>query len=253
MEERVETFLELFECKDTIIQIQKLMLNAYKMQLIGEKTVARSSELSPKYCTSLWAVCSNNNGQIVIEEYNNILNVWKYHKIYSIGNTVQDAMFKNYDTILFNDKLLIIGGEFHNKPTSTIREIDLKSKMMQNFHAALLTCRSKHCVAQLTTAFYCIGGIDQNHMLLSSVEKYSALSKSWSMVSSLKEPRCNASAVVVESKIYVFGGYTTNGAKATTVECYDSVSNEWTLLVEHNFRKTIQGVSLEHIPRIAKK
>lgn len=220
------------------------MLNAYKMQLTGEKTIARSSQLPAKNSDSLWALCSNKNGQIVIEEYNNNSNIWKFHKIFTIDNVIQETSFKNYDTILFNDKLLIIGGEIHNKPTSLIREIDLKSKKMQNFHAALLTCRSNHCVALLTLAFYCIGGIDQNHMLLSSVEKYSVLSKSWSMVSSLKEPRYNASAVVVEKKIYVFGGYTTNGAKATTVECYDPESDAWTILVEPNFRKAIHGVSV---------
>jgi N-acetylneuraminic acid mutarotase len=53
---------------------------------------------------------------------------------------------------------------------------------------------------------YVTGGMDEERVSLSSIEKYSPSSDTWSVVSFLPEPRANHVAVGIGSAMYVLGG-----------------------------------------------
>jgi hypothetical protein len=54
---------------------------------------------------------------------------------------------------------------------------------------------------------YVTGEDDEDEVLLSSMEKYSPLSNTWSIVPSLPKPRSEHAAVAVGTAMYVLGGY----------------------------------------------
>jgi N-acetylneuraminic acid mutarotase len=80
---------------------------------------------------------------------------------------------------------------------------------------------------------YVTGGEDEDDDLLSSMEKYSPSSNTWSIVPSLPEQRSEHAAVAVGTAMYVLGGYAVVDAtilETASVRKLDSVRNIWSVV-----------------------
>jgi N-acetylneuraminic acid mutarotase len=73
---------------------------------------------------------------------------------------------------------------------------------------------------------YVIAGLGSDCQDLSSVEKYSPSSNTWSTVASLPAGRSHTTAITVGSDIFVLGGTLFEGVSASVLK-YDSVQDSW--------------------------
>jgi N-acetylneuraminic acid mutarotase len=75
---------------------------------------------------------------------------------------------------------------------------------------------------------FVIGGLDSDNNPLSSVEKYSPSSNTWSAVALLPVARSHHTATAVRSAIYVLAGYC--GGFIANVLKYDGIEDTWSVV-----------------------
>ncbi|XP_053312131.1 kelch-like protein 35 [Spea bombifrons] len=107
--------------------------------------------------------------------------------------------------------------------------------------------RWRHRMAALKGGIYAVGGFDGARRL-SSVERYSAFSNSWSEVCPLLEAVSSAALVTCMNKLYVISGAVDEYANTDKVQCFDPADNKWTFLAPSPFsQRCISGVALDGV------
>lgn len=73
---------------------------------------------------------------------------------------------------------------------------------------------------------YAVGGCDENNVRQNTVEKYSPVTDTWSMICPMASTRSSA-CVVGCSALYVIGGVNFYGMSLNSVEKYDPTTDTW--------------------------
>jgi N-acetylneuraminic acid mutarotase len=77
---------------------------------------------------------------------------------------------------------------------------------------------------------YCMGGMNANFQLISSVEAYDFLNNKWTIKEKMVVPRMDFAVEPYDGKIYAFGGSVQGGGDSLeSIEEYDPEINKWSL------------------------
>ncbi|XP_018426735.1 PREDICTED: kelch-like protein 35 [Nanorana parkeri] len=126
-------------------------------------------------------------------------------------------------TCVLKNNIYISGGHIHS------REV-----WMLNVHvnswikvASLNTGRWRHGMVTLKGQIYAVGGFD-GQSRLSSMERYSSFTNSWTTGTPMLEAVSSAGVVSWMNKLYVIGGAVDDYRSTDKVQCYDPVEDKWT-------------------------
>lgn len=205
------------------LETQKMLIEAYKFQLIPERRNLCEFYGKPRKSTvgillSIGGMDSQK-GTVTIESYDLRDNKW--------------SLLKNMPTrrlqfgcSLYRDKLIIVGGRDGLKTLNTVDAIDLQTMSWTSLSSPMTTTRHGLGVALMKNALYAVGGHD-GWSYLNSVERLDLSAKTWSYVAPMSTMRSTCAVVVLNEKLYVMGGRESSICHRS-VECYDPLVNRWT-------------------------
>lgn len=213
-------------------ETQKMLLDAYKYQLIPERRNLREYYAKPRKSTvgKLLVIggMDSQKGAVTIESFDLRDNKW--------------ALLKNMPTRrlqfgcgLYRDKLIIVGGRDGLKTLNTVDAIDLQTMSWTSLSSPMGTTRHGLGVALMKNALYAVGGHD-GWSYLNSVERLDLSTKTWSYVAPMLTMRSTCAVVVLDEKLYVIGGRESSICHRS-VECYDPLVNRWTTKAPMNKRR----------------
>lgn len=221
----------------TTLETQKIIMNAFKWQLIPERRDLTSDSSVPRKSTvgKLLTIggMDQNKGSINIESYDPREDKW--------------SLLKNMPTrrlqfgcALYMDKLLIVGGRDGLKTLNNVDAIDLQTMTWTSLSSPLATSRHGLGLALLKGALYAVGGHD-GWSYLNTVERLDLATKTWSYIAPMQTMRSTAGVAILNDKLYVVGGRESSICHRTA-EMYDPHTNRWTNKAQMNKRRG--GVSV---------
>lgn len=221
----------------TTLETQKILLDAFKWQLIPERRNLAADSSIPRKSTvgKLLTIggMDQNKGSISIESYDPRENKWDLLK-----NMPTRRL--QFGCALYQDKLLIVGGRDGLKTLSNVDAIDLQTMTWTSLSSPLATPRHGLGIALMKGALYAVGGHD-GWSYLNSVERLDLTTKTWSYISPMQTMRSTAGVAVLNDKLYVVGGRESSICHRTT-EMYDPYTNRWMMKAPMNKRRG--GVSV---------
>ncbi|XP_077286886.1 kelch-like protein 23 isoform X2 [Arctopsyche grandis] len=168
----------------------------------------------------------NSQTRKVIEEYDSFNNRWRRLKDMEINKRAFGVAF-------IDEKVVLIGGITSQVGTEnavdTVESIDLSTGAIQSM--APLNVKRYHCVTAVIgedqyAVLYAIGGWGEKVAQLNSVERFDAISKTWSEVASMNVSRSGCCCAVLNGNIYVAGGRD-GDSYVKTFEMYNVKANNW--------------------------
>lgn len=221
----------------TTLETQKIIMDAFKWQLIPERRDLTCDSSVPRKSTvgKLLTIggMDQNKGSINIESYDPREDQW--------------SLLKNMPTrrlqfgcALYMDKLLIVGGRDGLKTLNNVDAIDLQTMTWTSLSSPLATSRHGLGLALLKGALYAVGGHD-GWSYLNTVERLDLATKTWSYIAPMQTMRSTAGVAILNDKLYVVGGRESSICHRTA-EMYDPHTNRWTNKAQMNKRRG--GVSV---------
>ncbi|KAM9321147.1 kelch-like protein 35 [Gastrophryne carolinensis] len=111
--------------------------------------------------------------------------------------------------------------------------------------ASLIKGRWRHKMAVLNGEIYCVGGFDGLNRL-STVERYSTFTNTWTPVTPMLDAVSSAAVVTYRNKLLVIGGAIEDYGNTDKVQCYDSETDTWTYKSPSPFsQRCINSVELD--------
>jgi kelch-like protein 1/4/5 len=214
------------------IETQKILLDAFKWQLIPERRNLSSDYSVPRKSTigKILTIggMDQHKGSISIEAYDPRENTWDVLK-----NMPTRRL--QFGCALYMDKLLIVGGRDGLKTLNNVDSIDLQTMHWTSLSCPLTTARHGLGLALLKGALYAVGGHD-GWSYLNSVERLDLTTKTWSYVQPMSTMRSTAGVAILDDRLYVVGGRESSICHRT-VEVYCPHTNRWTMKAPMNKRR----------------
>ncbi|KAM3934889.1 kelch-like protein 35 [Leptodactylus fuscus] len=111
--------------------------------------------------------------------------------------------------------------------------------------APLTTKRWRHGMVTLKGQIYAVGGV-HGPKRLSTVERYSPNTNTWSPVTPMLDAVSSAAVVSCMNKLYVIGGAVDNNGNTDKVQCYCHEEDKWTYVSPAPFCKDgLSGVEID--------
>lgn len=178
------------------METQKILLDAFKWQLIPERRVLTSDYSIPRKSTigKLLTIggMDQHKGTISIEAYDPRENSWEVLK-----NMPTRRL--QFGCVLYQDKLLIVGGRDGLKTLNNVDAIDLQTMNWTSLSCPLTTARHGLGLALMKGAIYAVGGHD-GWSYLNSVERLDLASKQWSYVTPMSTMRSTCGVAILDDK-----------------------------------------------------
>lgn len=214
------------------LETQKMLIEAYKFQLIPERRNLTEFYGKPRKSTvgillSIGGMDSQK-GTVTIESFDLRDNKW------SLLKNMPNRRLQ-FGCALYRDKLIIVGGRDGLKTLNTVDAIDLQTMSWTSLSSPMGTTRHGLGVALMKNALYAVGGHD-GWSYLNSVERLDLTAKTWSYVAPMATMRSTCAVVVLDEKLYVLGGRESSICHRS-VECYDPLVNRWTTKAPMNKRR----------------
>ena len=131
---------------------------------------------------------------------------------------------------VFNDSLIICGGDSGEKSLSSSEIYDVKLDKWNRL-SSLKQRRSENQSTISGEYSYTMGGFDGKRYL-SSVERLDGLDQTWKSVSSMQSPRHEFAVVSCNDVIYAIGGENDDFNALKSVEKYDCAEDKWIYVKE---------------------
>lgn len=206
----------------TTLETQKILLDAFKWQLIPERRNLADDSSVPRKSTvgKLLTIggMDQHKGSINIESYDPREDKWDVLK-----NMPNRRL--QFGCALYMDKLLIVGGRDGLKTLNNVDAIDLQTMSWTSLSSPLATPRHGLGIALLKGALYAVGGHD-GWSYLNSVERLDLTTKQWSYIAPMQTMRSTAGVAILDDKLYVVGGRESSICHRT-VEMYCPHTNRW--------------------------
>ena len=103
---------------------------------------------------------------------------------------------------------------------------DVRNSKWSTVPASMSTPRSHMSATAIEEKIYVVGGLDDDCVVLSSVECYDTRTKGWTSILSMTTKRCSCATAAVGRHLYVFGGFS-GISQLSSVEQYDVDSKVW--------------------------
>jgi len=139
---------------------------------------------------------------------------------------------KDFDAVMLNNNLYVIGGNRHSVATNTVTKIDvlqnnwLKANPLINYrYGSTANTFQEGKINKI----YVMGGKNEDDVTIKEAELYDETSNTWTEILSMTEPRAYAASAYLDRKIYVFGGKN-DTESISSFEVYDIEKETWRLL-----------------------
>ncbi|CAI9275853.1 unnamed protein product [Lactuca saligna] len=143
-----------------------------------------------------------------------------------IMDTDQCFQFSDKESMAVGTELLVLGRDL-------MGQASYKYSLLTNSWSLGKTMNIPRCLfgsASLGQVAIFAGGVNQNGMIMDSVELYDSRSGNWEMLPSLIKPRKMCSGVCMDGKFYVIGGIGNEMKSLTCGEEYDVDVKKWTII-----------------------
>ncbi|XP_077289998.1 kelch-like protein 25 [Arctopsyche grandis] len=137
-------------------------------------------------------------------------------------------VYNSFATVIFDEKLIILGGIHDNKPTNKVYSLDFATKELTELRLMVV---ERHCSAAAVVndqVFITGGSTQQCESSLKNVERYDFNTNSWTSVAPMLEGRCGHEIAVIDDEIYVIGGSSKRNGFLNTMEIFNIKNNKWT-------------------------
>ncbi len=134
---------------------------------------------------------------------------------------------------VFEDKVLILGGEISGKSSDSVLEFDPKRKKCKVMAKLPFTLR---CMATVRwrDEVVVLGGFNTDNQSLNDVFMYNCKTGKTTALPSMLEKRWGCCAVITGNTIVVMGGKNEKGEYLSSVECFTMGSSTWEYLPAMN-------------------
>ncbi|XP_077302607.1 kelch-like protein 5 [Arctopsyche grandis] len=155
-----------------------------------------------------------------IETWNPIVNKWS--TFYNLNsNTCW------FETVLLDNKLMMISGIILIEPTNKVFCLDLMTKEITELKE-IQQARQSFKAAVMDGQVFVFGGCFESYEhTLNSVERYDPGTNTWTYMAAMSTQRYSHEIAVVGMEVYVIGGYSGTNV-FNTMEIYDRRQNKWT-------------------------
>ncbi|GAW82138.1 kelch protein K13 [Plasmodium gonderi] len=126
--------------------------------------------------------------------------------------------------VAFDSKIYVIGGT-NGERLNSIEVYDEKMNKWEQFPYALLEARSSGAAFNYLNQIYVVGGIDNEHNILDSVEQYQPFNKRWQFLNGVPEKKMNFGASTLSDSYIITGGE--NGDVLNSCHFFSPDTNEW--------------------------
>ncbi|XP_077301674.1 kelch-like protein 7 [Arctopsyche grandis] len=212
------------ECMINVNQAMQTVLINRQNSLQKDNYRKRSAKLA---IVSSWSKSGVEN---TIDIYDKINNNWALSKDLGLNRW-------NYETVVVDDCILIIGGHNDAGPVNAVQYIDLKDGRKYGLNPLNLS-RNLFAAAKLSqdssTDVYAIGGAESWLKPMNTVERWNSKRRNWETnVAPLPVAVHSQAASVINGNIYVTGGYKLSEGKLKSireVQKYSPQTNSWSYL-----------------------
>nr|QCL11624.1 kelch protein K13 [Plasmodium falciparum] len=128
--------------------------------------------------------------------------------------------------VAFDNKIYVIGGT-NGERLNSIEVYEEKMNKWEQFPYALLEAISSGAAFNYLNQIYVVGGIDNEHNILDSVEQYQPFNKRWQFLNGVPEKKMNFGAATLSDSYIITGGE--NGEVLNSCHFFSPDTNEWQL------------------------
>jgi len=139
--------------------------------------------------------------------------------------------YRHAAAVVGNFMYLIGGRDINDTIIQTVDVYDAVGKTWSTLKSLWSAATSDLVAASIGTTIYAISGYHPDYSTSGDVWILETITQSWSQgsIPSMNNPRGDACAVEINSKIYVFGGFYDNFCSPlNSLEVYDPTTNKWT-------------------------
>ncbi len=182
----------------------------------------------------------------VVEEFDPSTGIWKSRNPMSNPRS-------NFGIAVVGNLIYVLGG-FNDQTgqyINTVEQYNPATNQWISMSAKMPTPRSGIASAVVDGKIYTIGGYgykDQSDVILGNTEVYDTTLNTWSTKASLKNPRADLGAAVINGKIYAAGGVGFNSSTLSVetlgdLEEYDTTNDIWTNKGGMKVKRSTFGIS----------
>jgi len=138
--------------------------------------------------------------------------------------------YRHAAAVIGNSMYLIGGRDINDTIIQTVDVYDAVAQTWSTLKSTWTTATSDLVAASIGTTIYAISGYHADYSTSGEVWILETITQSWTQgsIPSMSNPRGDACAVALNSKIYVFGGFYDNFCSPlNSLEVYDPASNSW--------------------------
>ncbi|EDV90573.1 kelch-like protein 5 [Drosophila grimshawi] len=220
-------------------ECQQLLLETFKWHSLPPERrslIAATERTKPrKYILgvllAVGGLDSSLNGVNAIESYCPYLKKWTTWKLKFNCIDVGAA--------IMNNKLILLGGYNGRQTLNSVVSLDLNT-MASVLLNPMRTARCKVGVGVLDGHLYAVGGTSNYNSILSTVERWDPIARTWSDVSPMCTERSSPGVAVLGLRLYAIGG----SFDTPSMESYDPQTNKWSLRAPMNRCKGEVGVTV---------
>ena len=140
---------------------------------------------------------------------------------------------QRHGTEVFEDKLLILGGETSGNTTDSVLEFDPKRKKCKEMPKLPFALRNMATV-RWRDEVVVLGGLDKSKQTLNDVFMYNSKTGKTTALPSMLENRWSCCAVITGNTIVVMGGVNEKYEDLSSVECFTMGNSTWEYLPAMN-------------------
>ena len=235
-EAREPEFPELFK----MVQLRKVPIDYLEEVILEEKLVTNAGDCNKTALSTFRKLVKEQNSKPQASKLlcvggggseNKVTNVYDFSSETSENYPALPAKFSNHCSLLLNDYIYCIGGDFENRRFSSVtdRVWKLNSRKQTSSWKQVASMNSKRCgmgAAVYGDVIVVAGGEDENDRLLASTEVYQTSFNEWRTISSLKQQRCGHALVSCHGYLYAIGGWDGHN-HLSSVERLSDLKAEW--------------------------
>ena len=136
---------------------------------------------------------------------------------------------QRHGAVVFEDKVLILGGDTPNNTTDSVLEFDRKRKKCKEMPKLPFALRGMATVRWRDEAVV-LGGLTKDNQELNDVFMYNCKTGKTTALPSMLKKRCGCCAVITGNTIVVMGGENEKDDYLSSVECFTMGSSTWEYL-----------------------
>lgn len=180
------------------------------------------------------------DGNIIVLRRAETNELYEFNKQTGENTSQIQCLYLRCSLVMYKGVLITIGGAISKDQTAQCSNklIGWIDNQWQEAFPPMPTKRSRTTALTFGTGdryIIVIGGEDENHEILTTIEILDTETKTWYKVQDLPEPRCCSSGTIVNQHIYILGGWRGDDPVSSVLKCsVEDLINSGKQVIEYN-------------------